>query len=159
VIYVDSSALLKHYVREAGTDALDEKLNEASRLHRTIFVSVLGYAEILATFARRLREKHRLRVQLEQLQEQFKSDWAFEITHIELNTRVLLFIPRLVNTYPLKGSDAVHLASALWLRDALKLGVDFGHTNRQLTFATSDKQLKRAVLAEELELFDPEITK
>lgn len=159
MIYIDSSALLKHYVHEAGTDVLDEKLNETSGQHRNIFVSVLGYAEILATFARRIRENHRLGRQIELLQEQFKNDWMFEITHVELNARVLLFVPRLVSSYPLKGSDAVHLASALWLRDALTLGVEFGHANRRLTFATSDKQLKRAVLAEGLELLDPEVPK
>jgi predicted nucleic acid-binding protein len=156
VIYLDSSALLKHYVREAGSDALDELVGQAMNQGRSVFMSVLGYPEILATFARRIRENLRLRAQLVSLQDRFKNDWARELSQVELNARVRLFIPRLLNSYPLKGSDAVHLASALWLRDALRLGLDFGRTIKRLTFATSDRQLKRAAAAEGLEVFDPE---
>ncbi len=68
-----------------------------------------GYAEILATFARRL-----------------------------------------------KGSDAIHLALALWLKGALRFGKQFGPSDRSLTFASSDKQLKAAAAIEGLDVFDPE---
>ncbi len=80
----------------------------------------------------------------------------FDLTRIELNAGVLLFIPELVNKHPLKGSDAIHLASALWLRDALRLGVQFGPASRSLTFTSSDKQLNNAASIEGLEVFDPE---
>jgi hypothetical protein len=45
-----------------------------------------------------------------------------------------------------RGADAVHLASALALRDA---GLD-------LTFAVADGRLLEAAVAEGLEAFDPE---
>ncbi len=157
MLYVDSSALIKHYIRETGTNALNAKLDDES-LHRPgrIFISVLGYAEILATFARRLREDPQLRRQTELLREQFRHDWLFELTQVELAVGVLEFIPGLVDRHPLKGADAIHLASALWLRDALRLGKNFGPVSRQLTFATSDKQLKNAASAEGLEVFAPQ---
>lgn len=155
MLYVDSSALVKHYVREPGSDALNAKLNEASLRHPGVFISVVGYAEILATFARRLRENARLKRQTELLRKQFRDDWMFELTRVELAVGVLGLIPGLVEKHPLKGSDAIHLASALWLRDALRLGKHFGPVSRPLTFATSDKQLKRAATAEGLEVFDP----
>jgi predicted nucleic acid-binding protein len=157
VLYVDSSALIKRYIREAGSDALNAKLSDES-LHQPggIFISVLGYAEILATFARRLRENARLMRQTELLQKQFRDDWAFELTRVELGVGVLLFIPGLVGKYPLKGSDAIHLASALSLRDALRLGKEFGQANRSITFVSADKQLNRAASAEGLEVFDPQ---
>lgn len=156
MLYVDSSALVKHYVREPGSAGLNAKLNEAS-LHRPgVFVSVLGYAEILATFARRLRENPRLKRQTELLRKEFRDDWMFELTLVELAAGVLLFIPSLVDKYPLKCSDAIHLASALWLRDALRLTKEFGPADRSLTFVSADKQLNRAASAEGLQVFDPQ---
>ena len=156
MLYVDSSALIKHYIREVGSDDLNAKLTAASAHHPGVFISVVGYAEILATFARRLRENPRLKRQAELLRKQFRDDWLFELTRVELAVGVLLFIPGLVDKYPLKGSDAIHLASALWLRDALRLGKEFGQADRSLTFASADKQLNRAALAEGLEVFDPQ---
>jgi predicted nucleic acid-binding protein len=153
---VDSSALIKHYIQEAGTDALNAKLNEASLHPPGIFVSVIAYAEILATFARRLRQNPRLKRQTDLLRNQFRDDWMFDLTRVELAVGVLGFIPWLVNRHPLKGSDAIHLASALWIRDALRLGVQFGPANRSLTFASADKQLNNAASIEGLEVFDPE---
>ncbi len=156
MLYVDSSALIKHYIREAGSDALNAKLEEASLHHPGVFVSVVGYAEILATFARRLRENGQLKRQTELLRKQFRDDWMFEITSVELASGVLLFIPGLLDRHPLKGSDAIHLASALSLRDATRLGKNFGPADRTLTFASSDKQLNNAASAEGLEVFDPQ---
>jgi hypothetical protein len=56
VLYVDSSVLVKHYVQEVGTSALKASLEEHSRYTPGILISDVGYAEILATFARRLRD-------------------------------------------------------------------------------------------------------
>jgi len=156
VLYVDSSALIKHYIREAGSDALNAKLNEASRHHPGIFISAVGYAEILATFARRLRGNARLKKQTKLLRDVFRDDWMFELTCVELAVGVLELIPGLVDKHPLRGADAIHLASALWLRDAVRLGQEFGPANRSLTFASADKQLNRAASAEGLEVFDPQ---
>jgi uncharacterized protein len=156
VLYVDSCALIKRYVQETGSNALNAKLSEASQHQVGIFISVVGYAEILATFARRLRENRGRKRQTELLQSQFLDDWMFELTRVELTVGVLGFIPELVNKHPLKSSDAIHLASALWLGDALQLGRQFGLANQSLTFATSDKRLKSAAAQEGLEVFDPE---
>jgi predicted nucleic acid-binding protein len=156
VLYVDSSALIKHYIREAGSDAINAKLNEASLHHPGVFISAVGYAEILATFSRRLRENARLKKQTELLRKQFRDDWVFELTRVELAVGVLEFIPGLVDRHALKGLDAIHLASALWLRDALRLGKNFGPGNPSLTFASSDKQLNNAAYAEGLDVFDPQ---
>ena len=156
MLYVDSSALIKHYIQEAGSDALNARLNEESVRQTGVFISTVGYAEILATFARRFRENLLLKREADLLPRQFRDDWIFELTEVELSAGVLGFIPRLVKEHPLRGSDAIHLASALWLRDAARLGVRFGPAARPLTFATSDKRLKNAASAEGLTVFDPE---
>ncbi|HYA62225.1 MAG TPA: type II toxin-antitoxin system VapC family toxin [Candidatus Sulfotelmatobacter sp.] len=156
MLYVDSSALVKHYIREPGTDAINAKLSAESMHQKGVFISTVGYAEILATFARRFRENLLQKREADLLPKEFRDDWMFELAHVELTVGVLGFIPRLVKDYPLRGSDAIHLASALWLRDAARLGLHSGAAIRSLTFATSDKQLKNAASAEGLAVFDPE---
>jgi uncharacterized protein len=156
VLYVDSSALIKHYIREPGTDALNAKLSQELIHHPNVFISVVGYAEVLAIFARRRKESLLSKREYGQLQQRFRDDWMPELAAVELTAPVLLFIPNLVTEHPLKASDAIHLASALWLRDALRLGVNFAPANRSLTFVCSDKQLKNAASSEGLEVVDPE---
>jgi predicted nucleic acid-binding protein len=156
VLYVDSSALIKHYVREVGTDALNAKLSEVSVQRSEVFISKLGYAEILATFARRVRENPSLKAETDLLKREFEYDWALNLNQVELDAGVLLQIPRLVTDYPLKAADAIHLASALRLRDALKLGVRLAAASGPVEFAASDKQLKTAATAEGFPVFDPE---
>ena len=156
MLYVDSSALIKHYLQEAGTDALNAKLTEVSTQRSRVFISTLGYAEILATFARRLREKPSLKKETDRLKREFEYDWTLNLNQVELDAGVLLQIPRLVTDHPLKAADAIHLASALRLRDALKLGIHTGTASGPVEFAASDKQLKTAATAEGFSVFDPE---
>jgi len=155
VLYVDSSALVKHYIREPESASLKAKLNEASLHQHGVFISVLGYAEILALFARRLRENVLSESQARLLRDEFLDDWMFSLSPVELTVGVIGFIAELVNKHPLKGADAIHLASALWLRDALRLGKKFGSADRSLTFVSADIALNRAASAEGLEVFDP----
>lgn len=155
MLYLDPSALIKHYIREAGTEAVNLRLRRHSFRHTRIFISTLGYAEILAAFARRYRENLMTESEAAVATQKFLSDWPSELSHVELNVTVLLFVPRLISDYPLRGSDAIHLASALWVRDSVLPGTR-SPTSRSVTFASSDKQLKLAARAEGLNVFDPE---
>ncbi|HEX2253151.1 MAG TPA: hypothetical protein VHQ65_07785 [Thermoanaerobaculia bacterium] len=58
---------------------------------------------------------------------------------------LLALLPRLVGEHPLRGADAVHLASALSIRDA---GIE-------VVFAVADARLSSAGEAEGLTIFDP----
>jgi predicted nucleic acid-binding protein len=158
VLYVDSSALLKHYVQEVGTVALNAKLQEHSRYTPGVLISDIGYAEVLATFARRLRENSSLVSETNRLEAEFQYDWLFRLSRVELDVGVLGYINELVRRNPLRGADAIHIASALWLRDTLKLDSKMRLTGGPLIFATSDNQLKNAARMVGLDVFDPEET-
>jgi hypothetical protein len=54
------------------------------------------------------------------------------------------------------GIDAIYLASAFFLRDAVSLGKLLQTSRASLLFLTSDRQLKTAASAEALAVFDPE---
>jgi hypothetical protein len=86
------------------------------------------------------------------VQGRFLNDWISSISAVELTEGVLGLIPDLIKRHPVRGSGAIHLASAFSIRDALQFGPACG----PLTFATSDKQLKHATMAEGMDVFDPE---
>jgi predicted nucleic acid-binding protein len=156
VLYVDSSALLKHYVQEVGTNALKARLQEHSQYTPGVLISDIGYAEILATFARRLRENPLLLRETNRLEAEFRYDWLFRLTRVELDVGAFGYIHDLVRKNPLRGADAIHIASALWLRDTLKLDSKMRLAGGPLIFATSDNQLKNAARMVGLDVFDPE---
>ncbi len=156
VLYLDSSALFKRYQNEPGTQALNARLREESKGIRSVFTSVLTYAEIHAVFARRAREKLLSAEEAITVQDEFDADWVLSISPIELTTGVLAFVRNLVKGFPLRGADAIHLASALWLRDMARLGMKADQYAGPLVFVSSDKQLAKAAAKSHLEVFNPE---
>ena len=107
MLYVDSSALIKRYIRESGTDRLNAKLEEAFTLSSGIFVSVIGYAEVLATISRYLRENPRRLRKTDLFRRRFQVDWTSAFSRVELTADILDLVARLVKTHPLRGSDAI----------------------------------------------------
>jgi predicted nucleic acid-binding protein len=156
VLYLDSSALFKRYQNEQGTKALNARLRKEAKGLRSVFTSVLTYAEIHAAFARRARERLLSPKEAVAVQDEFDADWALSISPIELGTGVLLFVRGLVREFPLRGADAIHLASALWLRDMAKLGMKVDQYTGPLVFVSSDQQLAKAAAKSHLEIFNPE---
>ncbi len=155
MLYLDSSALIKHYQKEQGSEALEQKLQTARENSRTIFTSVLTYAEIHAVIARREREKLLSANEANELHDHFDVDWTFELTPVELAVGVLVFLRTIVKAHPLRGTDAVQLGSALWLRDAARLGAGPGKYNERVEFSSSDRQLCIAAQKFSLQIFNP----
>ncbi len=156
MLYLDSSALIKRYQNEQGTETLNIRLREEAKGLRSVFTSVLTYAEIHAAFARRAREKLLSTEEAAAVQDEFDADWVLSIGPIELGTGVLVFVRDLVRGFPLRGADAIHLASALWLRDMARLGMKVDQYTGPLVFVSSDKQLAKAAAKNHLEVFNPE---
>ena len=155
MLYLDSSALIKRYQNEPGTDALNARLQEEARGRRAAFTSVLTYAEIHAALARRARDQLLSPEDAAVISDQFDADWVLSLGPIELGTNVLGFVRDVVRGVSLRGADAIHLASALWLRDMARLGVKADQYTGPLVFVCSDKQLARAASKHKLEVFDP----
>lgn len=155
MLYLDSSVLIKHYQREEGSEALEQKLQTERENSQTIFTSVLTYAEIHAIIARREREKFLSANEANELRDRFDVDWTFELNPVELALGVLGFVRTIVKAHPLRGTDAVQLASALWLRDAARLGAGPGKYDEQVQFSSSDRQLCIAAQKFRLQIFNP----
>lgn len=112
--------------------------------HSRIALSVLAYAEVYSTFARRLRETLLTTEEHAELVDRFERDWQSVIA-VAARPPLIGQVPRLVKEHPLRGADAVHLASALALREA----------GLEVTFAVADGQLVEAAALESLEVFNP----
>lgn len=139
-LYVDTSALVKLYIDEAGSEHMANKASAAE----LVASSVLAWPETLASLARSRREGRITAGVHTALRARFASDWA-DVSAIDLDGRVLEIVERLVDVHPLRGADAAHLASALVLREA---GLD-------VEFACSDRTLLGAARSERLAAFDP----
>lgn len=156
MLYWDSSALIKHYIQEAGTEKIEGMLQDEENSSRPVFTSVLTFAEIHAALARRMKDKSLSYRMFLRSRKKFDSDWAFGIIPIELGVTVLVFIRGIVTEFPLKGADAIHLASALWLRDMARLSAQSETKSEKIIMVTADKQLANAAAQSHLEVFDPE---
>ena len=142
MIYWDSSALVKRYLREDGTDVVQSLLQETE----VLATSKLTYPEILSAFMRKRRAGEMNRKTLEAVIDKFENDWD-RILVIEFHNELLPASKRLIEKYPLRGADALHRASALWLEKTLKTG---------LTFVASDIGLLKAAHSEALKVLNPQ---
>ncbi len=140
ILFLDTSALVKLYIAEPGS----ERMRSVVALGEPMAASVLAFAEIHATLARRRREALLRPPELAQLQQAFALDWE-ELTQVSASLAVLQLVPGLCARHPLRGADAVHLASALLLHQE----------GLRVTFACSDRDLVGAAAAEGLLTFDP----
>jgi predicted nucleic acid-binding protein len=136
IVFFDTSALIKRYLEETGSDAVAELCSSAS----LAAASQLLYAEMIATFARKRREDPSNAAVIDQRLQAFRTDFQ-TLTRIALDDDVHRRVDDLLGRHPLRGADAVHLASAVLVRDVLQ---------EQVTFACADQRLVDAARAEGL---------
>lgn len=153
MLYLDASALAKRYFVEKGSQAVAARFESGER----IFTSMLSFAEIHSVIARKFRNKEYGREEFSRLRDEFQSDWLFSLSKVELDLRAMLALPGLIENFPLRSSDAVHLSAAVWLRDSLRVGALGGGTDEVVVFGASDKRLTEAAASFGLDVFDPEL--
>jgi predicted nucleic acid-binding protein len=141
MIYLDSSALVKRYVAEPGSEAVDRLLTE----HPYAATSRLAYPEILSALNRKHRAREFPARVLGELIGAFESDWG-KLFVLEFDEELLPAIKHTIRKHAVRGADAVHLSSAMWLRSVLK---------EDVVFACADAKLLAAARAERLVAFDP----
>jgi predicted nucleic acid-binding protein len=141
MIYLDSSALVKRYIRENGTEALQSIMSGAAEL----ITSKLTYAEIWSAFMRKFREGGLEKNSLDEAADRFDKDWDHFFV-VDFHDELLGTIKKLITRHALKAADAVHLSSALWIAN---------ETKSNLTFIASDSGLLKAAEAEYLRVVNP----
>jgi uncharacterized protein len=108
ILYLDTSALVKLYVRVPGTDETRARLDDASM----VATSRVAYPEARAALARRQREGGITRAALPRTVSALDRDLERFIV-VELSAKVARRAGELAERRALRGFDAIHLASAL----------------------------------------------
>ncbi|MHB2018095.1 MAG: type II toxin-antitoxin system VapC family toxin [Candidatus Xenobia bacterium] len=106
--FIDTSALLKRYVREAGTDRVLERCRDAEE----IILAVLAVPEVLSACNRRRRERRLDQSQYDFLKRNLALDVA-KATIIDLTPRVLQAAVECLERFPLRTLDALQLGAAM----------------------------------------------
>lgn len=146
--YFDTSALLKQYVTEIGSNWVRAYL--ASTPTPVVFVSCLTVVEATCAFARRLRDGTLLPTEHATAVQAFDYDITYRYSLLDVMPATLDVARRLANQHPLRAYDAVQLATS-WLlnQDTLNTG------KPPLTFICADERLITIAHAEGLRTDNP----
>jgi len=137
ILYLDTSALVKRYFHEPDSD----KVLDAWRLAKQVVTSHVAYAEGMAAIYRKIHEERLTRAELQNITASFQSDWQGFI-RIEVNDRLNPYIDKVLDQSRLRGFDAIHLASALLVRERFHHGLLFACFDTRLASAARLHGLK-----------------
>ncbi|MCF6148401.1 MAG: type II toxin-antitoxin system VapC family toxin [Candidatus Kuenenia sp.] len=144
MIYLDTSALVKKYVAEEGSENIVTIMQNS-----VIATSRLTYPEILSAFVRRFRAGDITNNKLKEIVKDFESDWDC-FTILDIHEELLPIIKNITEKHYLRGADSIHLSSALWLKNTL---------NEDVAFVASDTNLLNAASSENLNSINPVVYK
>ena len=152
MIFIDSSALIKKYVREPGSESVIARLESGAG----IFVSQITFAECLSAFARKRNNREMSTAKFERACDDFIWDWMVGFNKIEVDSKTMASVRELV--LHLRAADAIQLSCALWLRDLARFAPERAGAPGLLEFVATDSDLLRAARAHGLRVFNPEET-
>lgn len=130
MLYLDSSALVKLYVREAHS----ADVMALARKSPQWICHQVGYVEVRAALAAAERLARISAQARSQAVARFVKDWG-SISQVQMDDALLERAAELAEGFGLRGYDSVHLAAADRIRGAV---------GEQLVFACFDERLNRA---------------
>lgn len=139
ILYIDTSALVKRYINEEGTDEVIAWMNQAD----IIGTALVTRAELVATLTRAIRGNRSLAKDFLVSLDEFRGHWS-HYQHINIDDALIIRADSLASIYALRGYDAIHLACALTWQDLL---------NSPITLATFDKELHEAAEKSGIQVF------
>lgn len=116
-LYVDTSALVKRYVGEVGTIWVRRAL--ARPVRQGIYTALLAQPEVLSALQRKVREGTLAATEAQRLARRVQRHFARHYRLVAITPARITQANRLVQTYPLRAYDALHLACALAVRATL----------------------------------------
>lgn len=147
IVYLDASALVKLYAVEEHRESVEEAVRRASLVASALVV----YAEARAALARKEREGALTRAQHDEAVADLDDDVLEAYALLPVAGEQVFDAGDLARRHALRGYDAVHLASAVALRDeALRRATEGAEPEEpEATYVmTFDKNLYRAARSE-----------
>jgi predicted nucleic acid-binding protein len=127
IFYLDTSALVKRYIAERGTNLTQQALANAALAG----TSIISRAEMAAALAKAIRVGALGREAAISALQVFRSEWP-RLVRVQATELLMAQADTLAWDHGLRGYDAVHLASALTWQQGL---------DQAVTFATFDRRL------------------
>jgi len=118
-IFFDSSALAKRYLEEKGSDRVEAILASASALG----ISVISVPEIISALCRRRRERRLSTQQYRDAKVALFSDIE-DASVVGISEEVITRSVELLEHFPLRSADALHIACAAEWAAELFVSVD-----------------------------------
>ncbi len=135
--YFDTSALIKLYVEEPGSQQVSTLVSETG----VVATAKVAFVEVHAGLARRRRAGDLSVAAYGRTCRQFEEQWR-RYVRLDLRDDILVQARELVKRHPLRTLDAIHLASALALRAALGQEVPFVAADGRLVQAAASERFR-----------------
>ncbi len=137
-LFFDSSALLKRYLDEKGSDGIKTLFDITDR----IIVSVITHIECASSFQRLIQSKFIDKKEYLRLNTELNLDFPFfEIVNLDEDVKHIAL--KIVEKYPMKSLDTIQLASLL-------------HASKEIeSFVVCDQKLKKYAAKEGIHIIDP----
>jgi predicted nucleic acid-binding protein len=137
-LFFDTSALIKRYIDETGSQYVDRLFFETDE----IFVAPITEIECISTI-KRLRVEHQIKANdYNHLMKEIREDFSY-FSVIEFSEHLVEVSIRLIEKYQLKTLDSIQLSSALKVKDQIE------------NFIVSDNKLKATAHREQFSIIDP----
>ncbi|MGA2439655.1 MAG: type II toxin-antitoxin system VapC family toxin [Tepidisphaeraceae bacterium] len=149
VLFLDSSALVKRYVAEAGSSHVAGLLDPA--VGNVVHIAAVTGAEVIAALVRRQREGSLSANDTARAIAEFREDWTNGYEVITVDRALVDRAMQAAERHGLRGYDAIQLASAMEIHTA---GLQF---QLGLTFVSTDEELNAAAMAEGLQVENPNL--
>ena len=131
ILYLDSSALVKRYVTEPGSDEVLRQIEGAE----VVGTSAISLTEVAAALAKAVRLSLLPREVGELAYQVFRREWP-DLVRLPVSEAALERAAALTWTSGLRGYDAVQLAAAVIWQEAVEEPVSFSTFDRQLWAAS-----------------------
>ncbi len=114
ILFCDTSALVKLYVHEAGTDAVIEQAAASD----VVAVCRVAWVEAMAAMARRSREQAQDAAAIHQARQRLVADWPHYLL-LEVNQELVELAGNYAEAFALRACDSVQLAAVQTLNREL----------------------------------------
>lgn len=128
IFYFDTSALVKRYIGETGSEEVNKLLSDGSILRGSVAITQV---EMAAAMQKSIRIGYASADLFPETWQDFLSEWNF-FTRIQISGDVIARASQIAWKYKLRGYDSLHLAAALLWHEAI---------NEPITLATFDREL------------------
>jgi uncharacterized protein len=147
VYYFDSSAIVKRYVDEQGSDYVEQLLSAPSHI---IYTSCLAEVEVASAITRRGYGARLSEATISMNLREFQDDFDERYRALDVTRELMRQAVQMARKHRLRGYDAMHLATA---RDLLLQGTR--HALPRVTMVSADGDLNAAAEAEGIGFLNP----